>query len=314
MKRTILLLILVNNFLLLWGQEEAVYLSTKEIKVGQPFMLRYELTYQKPQKFIVRLPDSLFAAKIVHRREDPFGVPFNGLEVLGVSDTTAWNQSVGLWSAELKLVCWDTGTLMLQPIPYWLDGQEKAFSGALITSTLLNEQTGRPLYDIQESYSISNTSKKQGFKPLLWSVSVLSILFLVLWIVRSRILRKQNPPAPLNLRQEALKKLANLKRKGLWLTDEKNHITQLSMLVRWYLSRRFNLNLTGHTRNSLLIHLQNQGMDSSMLAELTQFLERCESVKFAKIHLSHEAHEHLLDWVASFVEGLQENEIHGTND
>jgi hypothetical protein len=105
------------------------------------------------------------------------------LEILSYSDTIIDSGGSKLWRANFKLIPWDTGTLVLQPLPYSVDSQMNYFTSILVQSTFVPAKKGVRIYDINESNTpfkkelvLTEVLSKYWWIPLL-------LLFIGLFIV-----------------------------------------------------------------------------------------------------------------------------------
>ena len=123
--------------------------------------------------------------------------------------------------------------------------------------------------------------------PWLWVsviASALMILLIGLWLFSRR--KKKVPPPPLVIPippgKEALKSL-----ESLGFTDLKQYYIDLSLIVRRFIERRFELNAPEQTTDEfLVVASRSKSLDDSYRSMLEGFLREADMIKFAKFQVS----------------------------
>jgi len=120
-------------------------------------------------------------------------------------------------------------------------------------------------------------------------VGVILIALLTLLISRWwRIRRKRSipPPPPRPAWEVALEKLANLRQQKKQMLDEDRvveFVDQVSDVVREYLGGRYVFDGLESTTDELLETLRSLSIEVDLLKEITDYLYRCDLIKFAKV-------------------------------
>jgi hypothetical protein len=220
------------------------------------------------------------------------------LEILSYSDTIIDSGGSKLWRANFKLIPWDTGTLVLQPLPYSVDSQMNYFTSILVQSTFVPAKKGVRIYDINESNTpfkkelvLTEVLSKYWWIPLL-------LLFIGLFIVvyKKRTKSSLIEPESLTLKQQTLQSIEKLVAKQQWSTDQKLHYTELSFILRWYLSSRYNINLLERTTFETILLLKALKLDEYLITQIILIFKEVDAVKFANSELPASDHEKLIEW------------------
>jgi hypothetical protein len=296
MTRIVLILSLTCSWIASFAQEVSTYVSSKEVSVGEVLVVQYEINLPKGQGIRFNPPVGDFPCKRIAEQSNLAGSEFTELEIVGYSDTVLNSNGTSLWRAQFKLIPWDTGTLVLQPLPYLLNNQMDYFTSILIESSFVPSKKGIRIYDIDESISpIKKDFILSEFLLKYYWIPVILILMLLLIIWFKRRKRSTYPaPIPLTLKQQTLQSIEKIIQKKQWETNQKIHYTEFSFILRWYLSARYNINLLERTTFETILLLNALALDEYLLAQIKQIFAEVDSVKFAKTSLTQEQHEKLL--------------------
>ena len=303
MTRIVLILSLTCSWIASFAQEVSTYVSSKEVSVGEVLVVQYEINLPKGQGIRFNPPVGDFPCKRIAEQSNLAGSEFTELEIVGYSDTVLNSNGTSLWRAQFKLIPWDTGTLVLQPLPYLLNNQMDYFTSILIESSFVPSKKGIRIYDIDESISpikkdfiLSEFLLKYYWIPVI----LLLVMLLIIWYKRRK---RSTYPAPitLTLKQQTLQSIEKIIQKKQWETNQKIHYTEFSFILRWYLSARYNINLLERTTFETILLLNALALDEYLLAQIKQIFAEVDSVKFAKTSLTQEQHEKLLEQLKEVV-------------
>jgi hypothetical protein len=298
MKQLVLFVALISAPWITVAQEPNTYVSSKEITVGGILEVQYEISLLKNQDIAFNPPRGYFPCNRISAKSNLKGTEFKELEILSYSDTIIDSGGSKLWRANFKLIPWDTGTLVLQPLPYSVDSQMNYFTSILVQSTFVPAKKGVRIYDINES----NTPFK---KELVWAELIskywwipLLLLLIGLSIVVYKKRTKSSPiePESLTLKQQTLQSIEKLVAKQQWSTDQKLHYTELSFILRWYLSSRYNINLLERTTFETILLLKALKLDEYLITQISLIFKEVDAVKFANSELPASDHEKLIEW------------------
>jgi hypothetical protein len=286
-----------------FAQEVSTYVSSKEVSVGEVLVVQYEINLPKGQVIRFNPPVGDFPCKRIAEQSNLAGSEFTELEIVSYSDTVLYSNGTSLWRAQFKLIPWDTGTLVLQPLPYTLNNQLDYFTSILIESSFVPTKKGIRIYDIDESitpikkdFILSEFLLKYFWIPMI----ILLVILGIFWYKRRQ---RQTTPAPisLTLKQQTLQSIEKIIQKKQWETNQKAHYTEFSFILRWYLSARYNINLLERTTFETILLLNALALDEYLLTQIKQIFAEVDSVKFAKTSLTPDQHDKLLEQLKEVV-------------
>lgn len=298
MKQLVLFVALISAPWITVAQEPNTYVSSKEITVGGILEVQYEISLLKNQDIAFNPPRGYFPCNRISAKSNLKGTEFKELEILSYSDTIIDAGGSKLWRANFKLIPWDTGTLVLQPLPYSMDSQMNYFTSILVQSTFVPAKKGVRIYDINES----NTPFK---KELVWAELIskywwipllLLLIGLSIVVYKKRTKSSLIEPESLTLKQQTLQSIEKLVAKQQWSTDQKLHYTELSFILRWYLSSRYNINLLERTTFETILLLKALKLDEYLITQISLIFKEVDAVKFANSELPASDHEKLIEW------------------
>ena len=212
MTRIVLILSLTCSWIASFAQEVSTYVSSKEVSVGEVLDVQYEISLPKGQGIKFNPPIGNFPCKRIAEQSNLAGSDFTELEIVSYSDTVLHSNGTSLWRAQFKLIPWDTGTLVLQPLPYTLNNQMDYFTSILIESSFVPTKKGIRIYDIDESitpikkdFILSEFLLKYFWIPMI----ILLVILGIFWYKRRQ---RQTTPAPisLTLKQQTLQSIEKI--------------------------------------------------------------------------------------------------------
>jgi hypothetical protein len=303
MTRSFIIISLIFSWIATYAQEVSTYVSSKEVSVGEVLDVQYEISLPKGQGIKFNPPIGNFPCKRIAEQSNLAGSDFTELEIVSYSDTVLYSNGTSLWRAQFKLIPWDTGTLVLQPLPYTLNNQLDYFTSILIESSFVPTKKGIRIYDIDESitpikkdFILSEFLLKYFWIPMI----ILLVILGIFWYKRRQ---RQTTPAPisLTLKQQTLQSIDKIIQKKQWETNQKAHYTEFSFILRWYLSARYNINLLERTTFETILLLNALALDEYLLTQIKQIFAEVDSVKFAKTSLTPDQHDKLLEQLKEVV-------------
>jgi hypothetical protein len=303
MTRSFIIISLIFSWIATYAQEVSTYVSSKEVSVGEVLDVQYEISLPKGQGIKFNPPIGNFPCKRIAEQSNLAGSEFTELEIVSYSDTVLYSNGTSLWRAQFKLIPWDTGTLVLQPLPYTLNNQLDYFTSILIESSFVPTKKGIRIYDIDESitpikkdFILSEFLLKYFWIPMI----ILLVILGIFWYKRRQ---RQTTPAPisLTLKQQTLQSIEKIIQKKQWETNQKAHYTEFSFILRWYLSARYNINLLERTTFETILLLNALALDEYLLTQIKQIFAEVDSVKFAKTSLTPDQHDKLLEQLKEVV-------------
>ena len=303
MKSTWLVYLFLHLCIHVNGQEPATYISTKDAHVGEIVILQYEIKLENKQNFSFNPPSVSFPCKRISEQSNLKGSDFTELEIIEYNDTIIQHGQQRTWRGQFKLIPWDSGTLVLQALPYIIDAQQAYFTSVIIESKLVDAKKGVRLYDIKEGFNPIDKEfiLSEFIADYFWIPLV--VLVLVLGLLYYKRLKKNQalPILPLSLKQQTILSIEKLANKNQWTKDQKLHYTELSFILRWYLSSRYEINLLERTSGETILLLQAMKVDIYQIQLIQTLLSEADAVKFAQSSLTDSKHFELIDQLKEIV-------------
>jgi len=285
MKKLILFLVLCI-VAKLSAQTPEVYISKEKVIVGEPFFLKYRIQLEQNDKIIISKLGKLFPAERITSNSKIVGEKFNQIEILNAYDTLYLEKDgKHFWACEFQLVAWDSGLVVLNGLNYSINNSNSNFSSVFIESMLMKAEKGKIIEDIKEDFLAVDTSKssiKNLLKFHLWWIIPFCILIAFIVFKLTRKPRKAVPVAIKSLKEQTIDALNTLNNSGLWQKGEiKQHFIELSFILRWYLSTRFEMNLLEKTTQETCLLLEAKKLPNELILSILQILNHSDMVKFA---------------------------------
>jgi hypothetical protein len=263
-------------------------LDSVQVQVGSTVILRVLVTGgQQTPRADYSAFDTLIGLEIL--QTEPF-------REIGTKDVKAWEQA-------LLLIAFEPGERRIPAIPVQTEGPI-VFTQPLALTVLMPKlplnATPAPIKDIMEE-------KARLTDAWPWALA-LALLAAGVWFFWKK--RRKPGVAPPPFAQEeppyelAVKQLAELRRRQHWLSgDLKLHYTELTDILRAYLSRRFRIPALSETSADILQDLAGSArINAATLRRLERILHHADMVKFAKAQPPHPLTEELLAETGRFLE------------
>jgi hypothetical protein len=168
---------------------------------------------------------------------------------------------------------------------------------------LVKPKKGVPLYDIKESFA--PLKKKFIFKEFMqdygWYILVFVVLLVGIFVYQKRKHAKKPIPKVATLKTQTLESIEKIHEKAHWKVDQKVHYTELSFILRWYLTSRFNIRLLERTTQEAKILLELKKLEPHLIVRITDVLNQTDAVKFANVQLTEEMHLLLIEQLKEIV-------------
>ncbi|MDP6796221.1 MAG: hypothetical protein QGG33_00140, partial [Candidatus Krumholzibacteria bacterium] len=180
----------------------------------------------------------------------------------------------------------DTFSIAGPILRYQYEGKERELlSAALLLSCQSVLSTGpdsAALRDWKEAGRI----RGNWLKPLLsWGLPALALLVFAIWLLL-RLRRRERPLAELpriSPDEEAMASLRVLEEKDMPARQAFHAFhSQLSLILRRYLHRRYGLPFSDWTQEEILLGLKRISLDTAWQEDLSQLLENADLVKYAQ--------------------------------
>lgn len=268
------------------GQELSAYLNHERVKMGEPVEL----------KLVAKLPDNAnisfepYDKEIqAYRRKEESQVTQNKvvLEIEGeFNDTTKQIGNRITWIGNYSLVAWDTGKIVLPAQSITINDSTYLFNE--VSFTVISQTIGAQdeLFDIEEGFA--DIPEKPTFLQLLkdyWYVAAGIVLLLgglLFLFIRRKTRKPKKLQAVMSLKDRTLFAIKALDNQKLWADGKsKQHYTELSHIMRSYLSSRYGLNLLERTTFETRALLMQTGLPNDTVDTFMIILKQADMVKFA---------------------------------
>lgn len=248
-------------------------IDSSAILIGEQTRIHIELSQQKGK--VVQMP--VFDKMIMP-----------GIELLSTQkpDTTELDNNRIRIDMSYLVTSFDSGLYYIPPFKYALGKDTFSTNGlGLKVLTLPVDTVKKQFYPIK---SVLRPEFVLGDYYFL-IMSVLLILFAIVWGIYAYLRRKNN--RPLFVRKEpdlpphikAVTELEHIKQEKLWQQGrEKDYHTRLTDVLRVYLHDRFGLNALEMTTGEILSVLHSIPEAQTVYLQLKQVMELSDFVKFAK--------------------------------
>jgi hypothetical protein len=304
--KRILVLVMVSSGLLrgyLFGQKYSIetQFDTNLISIGDQVNLTYKLIIGKDIQ--VKLP--------VYKQKLTEGVEIIGVPVI---DSTNNNKSQRQVTLNLIITSFDTGIYYLPPQPFVISST--GYSDTVFSKATYLEVNGVPIdttktiRDIKAPESAPVTLME--LLPYWAAFSVLAFIVIALLLFYRKKKRYAEGLKPLKPAEPpyvtALRELDKIKTQKLWQQKQvKEYYTRLTYVIRWYISKRFNISALEQTSDEILDHLRSLKLDHVNYIKLENLLNLADLVKFAKGEPNPDENIKHLDNAYDFIMMTKEN-------
>lgn len=281
--RIVLFILFFSTFS--FSQEISARLNHERIKIGEPIELKLVVKLSGNSVISYEPFDKEINAS--RRREDSQVKDNNVvLEIEGeFTDTTKREGNKITWIGNYNLIAWDTGKIVLPPLKITIDDSSFLFNE--VSFSVISETIGvkDELFDIEEGFA--DVPDKLTFVQLLleyWYYTAGGILLLAGLIFL--LFRGKKKPKKLqkvmSLKDRTLYAIEALEQQKMWMDGRfKEHYTELSHIMRSYLSGRYGLNLLERTTFETKTLLLQKGLPADTVDTFMVILRQADMAKFA---------------------------------
>ncbi len=291
---------MIKNFILLFSllvsmnamtQVTHASISQHEVTIGE----RVTLSYSLPLKFSENIgfePWKRFIPAIV---TDASGKSTNAssetVEILSpFKDTIISGEEGPTWTGYYEITVWDSGAFTLPGPTISLGTEKLQFPSVSFAGTLTPAIKGVDTYDIKETFAElppqTFQEKLNSFLSHYWWLLALVMCMLVTWFWfkrKNRRLKQQEIELPLY--ERTVQKLEEIEKKEAWKSGKiKLHYSELSFILRNYISELFGLQLLERTTLETLLILEHKLASKETHTLIRKILETSDLVKFAKLN------------------------------
>jgi hypothetical protein len=275
-----------------WAQEAKISLDTNKISIGEPAKLTIRFTYRADR------PDQLPAWP---QWGDTLKGGIEVMDITKIDTLVADKNDPYLFTQQriLTLTHWEGGFFPIEPVAF-------ATEGGIVESNALLLEVVMPEVDIEAD--IRDIKGPLDADLSFWEWLILYWYYiaagLALGGVAAFFIFGKKPEQPATAEAEesvpaispeeaALERLRALLERKLWLQGAvKEHHSEVSEIIRWYMEQRMKFNAPELTTDEILRELQLRREDEHGLSNISKVLGLTDLVKFAKANpLLHENEE-----------------------
>jgi hypothetical protein len=265
-------------------------ISQNVITIGERVTLSYSLPVKFTESVLFNPSEKFIPSKRSNEAGKIENAPLETVEILiPFKDTIIEAEGGPMWTGYYEITVWDSGTFVL-PGPVIALGKEKLqFPSVSFTVKLSPAIKGIDTYDIKESFAkLPEETWKEKLSSFFatygWTGLMLIIAFVAWLFFRKRSHRKKDQKE-LSLYDQTLNRLQELEQHEWWRKGKiKSHYSELSLLLKNYLSSVYQLQLLERTTAETLLLISQKIESNEHTNSLKQLLESSDLVKFAKYH------------------------------
>jgi hypothetical protein len=277
-----------------WGQNVDSKLSQSTVTLGEEFKFTLEVECKESDNIqLSKEYKNLTALRASEGKTSP-----DSLKLELLSPFTSKKEKIQgktYWVGEFSLICFDTGYLILPPVSVQFNGKSIDASPALLRVNLMAKNKNVDLYDIEENFTVlpeASTNWSRLFKTIaLWTLLILSLIVLIYYVFfkKKKKLALESPAAVIGSYEKTRQELNALMEKKMWRKDmEKEHFTELSLIIRRFLNEEYNNRFEGKTSFEIQMILRKEHFSSKQLIDFGLILNVSDMVKFAKSSVEEE--------------------------
>jgi len=287
----------------LQAQELSCGMNQYKVRIGETVQVHFRAEAPKNSKIIFEAQDTfLEAKKIYDQQKDSITEVHLELTEKFSIDTKQNDSTKYIWHGHYTVRSWEYGKIIIAPQKILINDSVYFFEP--ITFTIVEPSIGKDgeLFDIEETFA--NVPKKKTFIEWItkqWkSILMIFIITTISIIVgRKKMLKKQlnTQKTNMSLKDRTLFAIDALYKQKLWEKDMmKYHYSELSYIIRAYLSSRYNINLLECTTQQAYSVLMQTNISRETIQDIADLLIQADIVKFSKIHNDKFSIEYLHDF------------------
>lgn len=269
------------------GQKLSANISESILYIGQPVTISYGVSSGKNDSLIFIPKIENIKARSVTKSGDlsTDGVDFEITDEF--VDTFIIDGKIKRWVGQYVVTAWDSGLYIIPGPKIIINDSSYQFSDLTVSCMLVDPIDGIDLYDIKENFAdipAKPFSIIDFLKTHWWWLSIIAIGLIFFIFIRRR--NKEEPEEaekPMSLRQRTLFAIDALEMAKLWEKNQlKEHFVELSMILRMYLTSRYEISLLEKTTYETKLLLTQKGLNEDTVEVIARILSESDMVKFAK--------------------------------
>lgn len=282
-----MLLYLTGSLSPIYAQEVNAHIEYNRVKIGEPLKLKLVVIAAKDAKISYLASTSEIVARRL-KKQSQITQDKVALELFSqFEDTVIQQGKQQKWIGSYELMAWDTGRLIIPAETIRINDSNYYFNQ--VQFTVISESLGakNELFDIIEGQA--PISDKPDFLQTLknnWIIISLCALVLAGIIFLSIRLKNRKPKEKikqLSLKDRTLFAIDTLNKRRIWEKGKiKTHYSELSHILRAYLSSRYQLNLLERTTFETRTLLKEAGLQAETIDAYLIILRQADMVKFAQ--------------------------------
>ena len=209
-----------------------------------------------------------------------------GVEIIGeFQDTLISTRNGYTWQGSYTITAWDSGRVTIPATTILVNDSVLNLNAINLFIKTPKIKEGKGLYDIKEKFEEVPSSTSLFFqKYWVWIISgLLLIVGLILYFKFRKKKVQSTLEISLSLKEATLQEMDNLFAKRLWEQEGlKEYYFQLSLILRNYLGKRYNLSLMDKTSYQIELLLGQLNVHQDLQREINWMLNQADLVKFAK--------------------------------
>lgn len=269
------------------GQELNASISESILYIGQPITITYSVKAEKNDSLLFVPHKETIKARALSKTGalTTEGVDFEITDEF--IDTFALDGKRKHWVGQYVVTAWDSGMFVLQGQTILINDSLFQFPDLTIACMLVDPIDGVDLYDIKENFAEippKPFSLIDFLKSNWWWLALIVAGIIAYFIIKKRNKpEKEEEEKPLSLRQRTLYAIDALEKAKLWEKDQlKEHFVELSMILRMYLTSRYEISLLEKTTYETKLLLTQKGLNEETVEVIARILSESDMVKFAK--------------------------------
>lgn len=285
MRSCLCILAILSNFGVARSQTSSA-IRHAELEIGEQTELIYTFRQDGALSKIKFVPRTVTIETLGQSNSSSLASQNKGqLEIIGkFRDSIFQQEKQNTWIGKYTVTAWDTGYFVVPGPTLIYKDSTYTFDPLLLHITAPLAESGRDLYDIEESFSDFPEDRFYWLRRNYgWLLAVAGLSILAYWFYKRRKKPVIETTSEKNLRERTLHAIDALDAAKLWERGQiKEHHTELSFILRSYLGARYGLNFLEQTTFQATTLLLHTGLDPDTVESIRIILDQSDLVKFAK--------------------------------
>ncbi|MEJ6583759.1 MAG: hypothetical protein QNL61_07225 [Crocinitomicaceae bacterium] len=269
------------------GQTLNATISVSVLYIGQPVTITYSVNTEKKDSLLFVPHKKTIKARILSKTGTltTEGADFEITDKF--IDKFVIDGKRKHWVGQYVVTTWDSGMYIIPGATILINDSVYQFQDLTIACMLVDPIDGVDLYDIKENFAEippKPFSLVDFLKSNWWWIALIIVGIIVFIIVKRRNKEDtEEREKPLSLRQRTLFAIDALEKAKLWEKGLlKEHFVELSMILRMYLTSRYEISLLEKTTYETRLLLTQKGLNEETVHVIARILSESDMVKFAK--------------------------------